>query len=391
MQSLLEKYLNTRALTQVITAPLFVEDYCIQSIPDVSPPKWHLGHTTWYFEVFILEKFARSYDSFNKEMHRVFNSYYDNFGFHWPSTDRGSLSRPSVKEINDYRQHVDQAMSDLLLGSSDKAPVDLVQLGIHHEQQHQELLYMDIKNILFKQHTPQKYWGLSQNLDHTDEGIYLEFDGGLVDVGYDAHGFSYDNERPYHQHYLYPFRLRSTLVTNGEYLQFIRDGGYHNPEFWFSDGWKWVQSTQQQHPLYWIHHGDSWSEYDLGGLKELQHEKPVSHISFYEASAFARYAKKRLPTEFEWEYAAKTRSAEIQNLQDSLWQWTSSPYSPYPGHRWEAGALGEYNTKFMINQIVLRGGSAWTPPDHSRMTYRNFYYPEKKWAFTGIRLAENIA
>ncbi|MNK19523.1 Iron(II)-dependent oxidoreductase EgtB [compost metagenome] len=389
--NLLEKYQNTRAMTSVITAPLFVEDYCIQSSRDVSPPKWHLGHTTWFFEVFILEKFKKAYSVFNKELHPVFNSYYETQGSHWVQAERGALSRPSVDEVNNYRQHVDESMQEVLSSSSHEMPLDLFLLGINHEQQHQELLYMDIKNILFNQHAPQKYWGLSQTLDSTGPGDYLTFDSGLVEIGHEEAAFSYDNELPSHRHYLHPFKMRSTLVSNAEYLQFIQDGGYTNPEYWHSDGWRWVQSTSQHHPLYWVKQDKTWLEYEFSGLKEIHLDRPVCHVNFYEASAFARYNHKRLPTEFEWEHAARTKKSRLKNLTDSLWQWTASSYSPYPRHQWQRGAMGEYNTKFMINQIVLRGGSAWTPPDHTRMTYRNYYYPEKKWAFTGIRLAEDIA
>ena len=387
MQNLSESFHKTRTLTGLITAPLFVEDYCIQSIPDVSPPKWHLGHTTWFFETFLLEKYLPGYKTFNKDLHQVFNSYYNELGPHWKQEERGVLSRPSVSEIHDYRKHVDQNMQELL--QMDHVPSDLVILGINHEQQHQELLYMDIKNILFNQYRPQKYWGIAQVAAVPDTKHFVEFNGGLVDIGYEGTDFSYDNEGPAHQHFLRPYKIRQSLVTNIEYLDFIECEGYSNPNFWHSDGWDWVQRTRAAHPLYWTYQNDSWSEYDFSGLKELIKDKPVSHVNYYEASAYARFRGKRLPTEQEWEHAASTKGQLFKDLQESLWQWTSSAYSPYPGHKWAAGALGEYNSKFMVNQIVLRGGSAWTPENHLRKTYRNFFHPDKKWAFTGIRLAED--
>lgn len=387
MQSLSENFHKTRTLTGLITAPLFVEDYCIQSMPDVSPPKWHLGHTTWFFETFLLEKFLPQYRTFNKDLHQVFNSYYNEMGPHWKQAERGSLSRPSVSEVHEYRKHVDQHMMKLL--EMNIVPPELVTLGINHEQQHQELLYMDIKNILFKQYEPQKYWGIAQVSTAPDTKNFLEFEGGVVEIGHSGPGFAYDNETPVHLHYLHPFKLRQSLVTNIEYLDFIECEGYQNPSYWLSDGWDWVQQTKAAHPLYWVQKNDTWLEYDFTGLKELVKDKPVSHVNYYEASAYARFRNKRLPTEQEWEYAANLRGNEFKDLQESLWQWTSSAYSPYPGHKWLNGAIGEYNSKFMVNQMVLRGGSAWTPEHHLRNTYRNFFHPDKKWAFTGIRLAED--
>ena len=387
MHSLAESFHKTRTLTGLITAPLFVEDYCIQSMPDVSPPKWHLGHTTWFFETFLLEKYLPHYKSFNKDLHQVFNSYYNEMGPHWKQAERGSLSRPGVNEVHEYRKHVDKYMMELL--AMDFVPPELVILGINHEQQHQELLYMDIKNILFNQYEPQKYWGIAQVSSSPESKNYIEFSGGLVDIGYDGPDFAYDNEMPVHSHYLHPFKLRQSLVTNIEYLDFIECEGYQNPSYWLSDGWDWVQQTKASHPLYWLNKNSTWYEYDFAGLKELVKDKPVSHVNYYEASAYARFRNQRLPTEQEWEFAAKTKGGEFKDLQESLWQWTSSAYSPYPGHVWENGAVGEYNSKFMVNQMVLRGGSAWTPEHHLRKTYRNFFHPDKKWAFTGIRLAED--
>lgn len=387
MQNLAESFHKTRTLTGLITAPLFVEDYCIQSMPEVSPPKWHLGHTTWFFETFLLEKFLPRYKTFNKDLHQVFNSYYNELGPHWKQEERGSLSRPSVSEIHDYRKHVDRHMHELL--QMDHVPPELVVLGIHHEQQHQELLYMDIKNILFKQYEPQKYWGIAQVSTSPDSKNFVEFQGGLIEIGHDGRGFAYDNELPLHQHFLRPFKIRQSMVTNIEYLDFIECEGYQNPDYWHSDGWDWVQKTKALHPMYWVFKNDSWYEYDFSGLKELIKDKPVSHVNFYEAAAYARFRNLRLPTEQEWEHAAKSKASLFKDLQESLWQWTSSAYSPYPGHKWTTGALGEYNSKFMVNQMVLRGGSAWTPENHLRKTYRNFFHPDKKWAFTGIRLAED--
>ncbi len=383
------RYEKTRALTNLITAPLFVEDYCIQSSPEVSPPKWHLGHTSWFFEYFVLAKFLPDYQAFNPALNNVFNSYYKQAGPHWKQEERGALSRPGVSEINEYRKHVDHGIIKLLNYSQDPDLLDLVTLGIHHEQQHQELLYMDIKNILFQQYHPQKYWGMAPTLNETDSGYYIEFDKEIVEVGHSGSDFAFDCEKPAHGYLVNPFKMRSTLVTNREYLQFVEGDGYRNSTYWHSDGWNWIQSGGPHHPLYWKKKENHWFEYDFAGTKELQLDRPVSHISYYEAAAFAQFSKKRLPTEQEWEHAAKCKDHLFKDLQESLWQWTSSAYGPYPGHSWASGPLGEYNSKFMVNQIVLRGGSAWTPANHTRATYRNFYYPDKRWPFTGIRLAED--
>lgn len=391
MNPLLSEFLKIRSETCEITSPLSTEDYCVQPASEISPPKWHLAHTTWFFESLVLNKFAQKHRPFDPSFHQLFNSYYNSLGPHKRQSERGTFSRPTVKEIFSYRTYIDEHMQKLLQESLTTEASDLVTLGLHHEQQHQELLYMDIKGILFHQFPRPSFSSpllVEKKLNFVTHKKYQSFSGGLVSIGHRASSFSYDNEQPEHQYFLRPFRLRTSLVTNAEYLEFIHAGGYKNSELWLSDGWDWLQNQANKYPLYWVQDGHDWFEYDFHGLTPLNPHLPVCHINYYEASAFARFHNKRLPTEFEWEYAASTN--EIENVFNSLWQWTSSAYSPYPGHRWTRGPLGEYNSKFMVNQMVLRGGSAWTPKNHSRLTYRNYFYPDKKWPFTGIRLAEDI-
>lgn len=390
MQPLLNEYLKVRSLTCNITSPLSTEDHCVQPFSEVSPPKWHLAHTSWFFEALVLNKFFPNYRPYDPSFHRLFNSYYNSLGPHKRQSERGTFSRPTVKDILSYRKYIDEHIEDLLKNSAPREVTELITLGLHHEQQHQELLYMDIKAIYFHQSpcptfaTPH----LVKKTNSITHKKYKSFPGGVVSIGHGNHGFSYDNELPQHKHYLQPFRIRTTLVSNAEYMEFIHAGGYQNPELWFSDGWDWLQFQTNKHPLYWLQQENEWYEYDLDGLTPLNPHLPVRHINYYEASAFARFHNKRLPTEFEWEHASTTK--EFEDAFDSVWQWTSSAYSPYPGHRWLHGPRGEYNSKFMVNQMVLRGGSAWTPEHHTRPTYRNYFQADKKWPFTGIRLAEDI-
>lgn len=403
---------RVRDLTLKIVEPLKTEDFVIQSIPEVSPPKWHLGHTSWFFEKLVLEKFIPSYNIYDQRYFEIFNSYYKSLGAHWNRTQRGVLSRPSVEEILKHRTIIDQTVIQLLEENTSSEIYEMVRLGIHHEQQHQELLFMDIKNIMATQAIDSSYIE-SQSAKNEAANFLnqrmIQFEGGLVEIGFsDRNEFFYDNEGPRHKTWLEPFRLSNKLVTNFEYLNFINDKGYSKPEFWLSDGWAWVQKNQIQAPLYWSYFNNDWHEYQFDGLKKLDSSHPVSHISYYEASAYARYANKRLPTEQEWELIGQKYSitenaflnikmlkpnsaeADFSDLHGQLWQWTQSAYLPYHGHKWVSGPLGEYNSKFMINQMVLRGGCFATDKSHYRTTYRNFFYPHDRWMFSGIRLAEDI-
>ncbi|MGZ3768925.1 MAG: ergothioneine biosynthesis protein EgtB [Bdellovibrio sp.] len=388
--NLSEQYVNIRKQTVQITSPLETEDYCIQPLPEISPPKWHLAHTTWFFEALILKKYFPNYQPFDASYNLLFNSYYNSLGVHKFQAERHIFSRPTVKEILSYRDYVDKKILELLQGRFLNEISDLITLGLNHEQQHQELLYMDIKGIYFSQ-VPYAVYdekAESPKLKVISEKKYHAFSEQLVSIGHSGPGFCFDNEIPEHKYYLQPFKIRTTLVSNSEYLEFINADGYKNPEYWLSDGWDWVKNQSDKNPMYWVEKNKEWYEYDLNGLMPLNPHLPVRHVNFYEAAAFSRFANKRLPTEFEWEHAAASK--HLEDGLGCLWQWTNSSYSPYPGHLWTRGPLGEYNSKFMVNQMVLRGGSAWTPKNHSRITYRNYFHPDKKWPFTGIRLAEDI-
>ena len=408
-----QEFIQVRKDSEALCAPLEIEDYGIQTMPDVSPPKWHLAHTSWFFETFLLKPFLKHYQEFDKHFAHLFNSYYEQIGTYHPRPERGLLSRPTVKQIYAYRQHVNAAMLVLLAQETLPDYPEIVRrciIGLHHEQQHQELLLTDIKHIFSYNPLRPVYRELpTGNTNHPAELFWHEQPGGVYEIGADAAGhFAYDNETPRHKIYLNSFRIASRLVTNEEYLEFMHAGGYHNPAYWLSDGWKIVQTQHWQAPLYWVKQDMHWYEMTLGGLRKLDAYAPVSHVSLYEAHAYANWCNKRLPTEAEWEIVAR-KQLKSGNLRDAgylqpmpaslqgltqfygdVWEWTQSSYSPYPGYRADSGVLGEYNGKFMSSQVVLRGGSCVTPQNHIRATYRNFFYPGDRWQFSGIRLAADI-
>ncbi len=410
-----QTYSSIRKRTQELCQPLETEDYCAQPIPEVSPPKWHLAHTTWFFETFLLLDRVPNYRVFDERYAALFNSYYNTLGTPYPRPERGALTRPLVREVYEYRNHVDQAMVEMLAKPLSAETVDRTLLGLNHEQQHQELLLMDVKFILGKNPLrPQYREGLSQSECSRVNGLtYSGYEGGVVTVGAspEESGFCFDNETPVHQVFLQPFELADRLTTNGEYLDFIREGGYEKPDLWLADGWNEKCQRGWNAPEYWNKTDGAWTEYTLAGERQLDLSNPVLHVSLYEADAFARWAGGRLATEFEWEHAATCNGCaenddhnaseflhpspalsiqEPSQLIGECWEWTSSSYAPYPGYRPADGALGEYNGKFMANQFVLRGGSCGTPSGHIRSTYRNFFYPHDRWQFSGIRLARSV-
>jgi ergothioneine biosynthesis protein EgtB len=368
-----------------ICKPLKVEDYVVQPIVDVSPPKWHLGHTTWFFETFLLKPHVEGYKECDPDYNFVFNSYYESVGARVIRTDRGNLSRPTVEDIFRYRVHVDEAMREFLRDEAmSQAIRELIVLGCHHEEQHQELLYTDIKYILG--HNPlfpaygESIYGAPGRAP-TCAPSWLSFPEGVAEIGYAGDGFCFDNELARHKVYLQKHEIASTVVTNREYLDFIEAGGYHDFRYWHAEGWDWVRQHKVEAPLYWYHLDGQWMYYAWQGLQLLEPGDPVCHVSYYEAAAYAAWRDCRLPTEAEWENAA----ARLD--WGRRWEWTESAYLPYPGFVKAPGAIGEYNGKFMISQMVLRGASDVTPPGHSRTTYRNFFPPPARWQFTGIRLA----
>ncbi len=413
-ETLAAMFSEVRRQSHALAAPLSPEDQTIQSMPDASPTKWHLAHTTWFFETIILSSFEPGYQLFDPNFQYLFNSYYESLGARHPRPRRGLLTRPSCVEIDQYRAHVDKQVLSFIseCGGEDwNRAAPLIELGCHHEQQHQELILMDILHAFSCNPTWPAYTAAPPHAVKTPAPLsWSEFTGGDVDIGHDGRGFAFDNEGPRHTIKLQSYRLANRLITNGEWLSFMADGGYKRPEFWLADGWACVQENNWTAPLYWTcADNGEWRAFGLHGLTSLDHAAPVCHVSYYEADAYARWAGKRLPTEGEWE-AAAAQMDQAGNFLESgalrpcpagehhgltqmfgdVWEWTRSPYAPYPGFAPAAGAVGEYNGKFMINQMVMRGGCCATPANHIRATYRNFFYPHMRWQFGGVRLAEAV-
>ena len=413
---LADRLLEARTLTLDLAAPLSDEDMVVQAMPDASPTKWHLGHVTWFFERFILEKELPGYRVFDPAFNYCFNSYYETQGARQPRQLRGLLTRPPIKQVLAYRRHVDEALRELdHKGGLEEARVaNLIEVGINHEQQHQELLLTDILALLAANPLRPAYreQGAPRHkaLAATRLG-WVEFEGGLRQIGHDGKGYAWDNELPRHTTYVPPFRLADRPVTNGEWLEFMSDGGYQTAAHWLADGWGTLKREEWQAPLYWEKRDDEWHAMTLNGLQPVDSVAPVAHVSYYEADAYARWAGKRLPTEFEWEVAAaglpvsgnllssgalqpvataEPSTGRPRQMFGDVWEWTQSAYQGYPGYRPNPGALGEYNGKFMVSQQVLRGASCVTPAGHSRVTYRNFFYPMQRWQFLGLRLAEDV-
>jgi ergothioneine biosynthesis protein EgtB len=404
-EALLERYREVRAFTAQLAAPLSPEDAVVQSMPDTSPAKWHLAHTTWFFETFVLKPRYPEYREFRPDFGFLFNSYYHTVGAMHPRPQRGLLTRPDVQEVLDYRGYVDIRMSEALEHqdfSGDE--IALVELGLNHEQQHQELMLTDIKHLFSCSPLWPAYCEMPLDATSPEPLEWIEGPVGRIDIGAGADGFAFDNERPRHSVWLRPFVIASRPVSNAEYCEFIRDGGYTRPELWLSDGWSTVQQERWAHPLYWA--GDLASEFTLAGRQKLDPHAPATHLCFYEADAYARWAGARLPTEAEWETVAAQRRitgnfVETNRLHPGgpvtdagrwfgdVWEWTASAYAPYPGYVPPPGAIGEYNGKFMCNQLVLRGGSCVSAQPHLRASYRNFFYPQARWQFSGLRLARD--
>ncbi|HWV31526.1 MAG TPA: ergothioneine biosynthesis protein EgtB [Dyadobacter sp.] len=378
-----EAFHNVRKHSEHICAPLETEDYVPQPVAFVSPPKWHLAHSTWFFETFILKPQVPGYRVYDPDFNYLFNSYYNNVGERTLRTDRGNVTRPTIKAVYAYRRYVDEQMDVLLEDLSDPEILALVELGLHHEQQHQELLITDIKYILG--HNPLfPVYREGQNMvgDRNTETGFLTIPEGIYDIGHQGEGFCFDNELGRHKVYLHEFEIAKGLVTNGEYIEFMEAGGYQDFNLWLDEGWSWVNLNHISAPMYWHRIEGEWYYFTLNGLQKVDREAILSHISFFEAAAFAQWKGMRLPTEFEWEIA----SANLDWGQ--RWEWTNSAYLPYPGFSKAPGAVGEYNGKFMVNQMVLRGASVATSPGHARKTYRNFFHTHERWQYTGIRLAQ---
>jgi len=410
-----QQYQVVRKRSEHNCQPLEIEDYVIQTVPEASPAKWHLAHVTWFYEAFILRSFLPNYTVFHPQFHYLFNSYYQQLGVMHPRPQRGLLSRPTVEEVYHYRAYVDKHMEILLSEADDsdwEAIVHRLLIGLNHEQQHQELFFTDIKANLSINPLRPAYRSDLPAPFHTDLPplTWHEYENSMHTVGSTGEQFAYDNEFPRHQAYIPAFKLASRLVTNGEYLEFINDKGYQRSELWLSDGWATVQAQNWEAPLYWEKIDGTWWQFSLNGMQKVMENAPVCHVSFYEADAFATWAGKRLPSEFEWEKAAAQlpvtgnfydtgyfqassvakNNEGLSQMYGDVWEWTHSPYLAYPKYRPAEGAIGEYNGKFMCNQFVLRGGSCVTPNDHIRLTYRNFFYPHERWQFKGFRLAEDV-
>ena len=412
---LAERYRTIRAVSMQLVEGLSAEDCLLQSMADASPVKWHLAHVSWFFETFVLEQAESAFQPFDASFRELFNSYYVGVGARFARSERGLLSRPSLERVFDYRRAIDQRLLTVL----DGAPLaglllDTIELGLHHEQQHQELILTDLKHHFSRNPQYPVYRPAIELAVATVAPLsFMRFEGGHARSGHDGDGFAFDNEMPATTQLLQPFELARRLITNGEYLDFIEAGGYRRPELWLADGWDKCQLEGWQAPLYWFHAGGRWHHYTLGGARPVRDSEPVCHVSYYEAEACARWLNARLPTEHEWEHAARTASPQIaghyldsglfhpaaadgaarhalQQLSGTVWQWTQSAYLPYPGFRTAPGAVGEYNGKFMINQMILRGASCVTPRDHTRPSYRNFFPPQTRWQFSGIRLARDV-
>ncbi len=381
---------QVRARSVELCQPLEHDDYLIQSAPFVSPPKWHLAHTTWFFETLLLVPFFEGYRIYNPAFHYLFNSYYESLGERLARPHRGSVSRPVLNEVFRYRTHVDEALAALLQSELGSEARMVAEVGLHHEQQHQELLLMDIKHILFQNpERPRFLPDIGKEISVDLPLSFESFEAGVREIGFSGKGFCYDNELPRHRAFLEPFAIANRPVTNAEFLAFIEDGGYRQPALWLADGWDAVRRNGWEAPLYWQNGNRGWELYSLHGMQTLPLSEAVAHVSGYEADAFARWSGARLPTEAEWEAAVRSRPEKVLNV-GHVWEWTSSAYAPYPGYQPLSGSLGEYNGKFMCNQWVLRGGCGATPANHARPTYRNYFEPEMRWHFGGIRLAKDV-
>jgi ergothioneine biosynthesis protein EgtB len=410
---LLAGFNYVRSFGESLCEPLETEDYVVQSMPDASPTKWHLAHTTWFFETFILRDHLPDYTEYHPLYNFLFNSYYNAIGDMWKRPVRGMLSRPTVEDIYKYREHVNEGMARFIKGLSGDRLADLsplIVLGLHHEQQHQELILTDIKHVLSHNPLHPRYREKIKTADiNVSKHEWLHFPGGMVSIGHEGEGFYYDNEGPRHETFMRPYLLANRLVTCGEYINFIDEGGYKRPEFWLDLGWYTVKNEGWQSPLYWERYDGEWRHFTLNGFVPVNLSEPITHLSYFEADAYARWAECRLPTEFEWEAASgdvpidgnlvesgnyHTRAAELKpgapsQMYGDVWEWTQSHYSPYPGFVAAPGAVGEYNGKFMVNQFVLRGGSFGTSATHVRPTYRNFWAPHTRFQFSGLRLAKD--
>ena len=404
MNQLHNRYTAVRKHTLALAEPLSDEDCGAQSMPDASPIKWHLAHTTWFFETFILERLEHDFAPFHPAFRILFNSYYNGIGEKHPRPQRGLLTRPGMAQVRAYRADVDARIARLLESEAGAELEMLITLGLQHEQQHQELMLTDVKHLLAQSLLRPAYMEIPLHPAASSAPLaWLEFEGGLTEIGYDGTGFSFDNELPRHKQYVAPFALASRLVTNGEYLAFVNAGGYFNAALWLAEGWDWVRAQNLKAPIYWFQDEQgAWQEFTLHGAQPLDLNRPVTHVSLFEADAYANWAGARLPTEAEWECAAVQARAPVETgslhpagvtgerlrqMYGHCWQWTSSSYAPYPGFAAAEGALGEYNGKFMLNQYVLRGSSCATPEGHARASYRNFFPAGARWQFTGIRLA----